>query len=61
MELDSSQPSKTIFSLQDGYDFANMSSIVYKTKEEAKSLLQGDEGTNGFGFDCFHWFEVQQS
>jgi len=40
------------FSSENALYFAELSTIAYKPKDAAESMIQG------MGFDRFHWFEV---
>ena len=49
------------FSIENALYFARLSEIAYKSRDEAKAILQGDGDTeHGImgAFDHFHWFEV---
>lgn len=47
----------TSFSAQNGYFFANMSKLAYKTPEEVESTLEEMEDCKGLQYN-FQWFQV---
>ena len=48
----------TSFSTQNAYFFSKMSGVAYMSKSEAQSFLQGNETSEGLGFDHFYWLSL---
>lgn len=51
--------SATSFSAQNAFFFAKMSKIAYWPKAEVQGFMQGNDTSNGLGYDRFYWFEVR--